>query len=430
MNDITYNILSFIIEFLKLYLTTTIFLRFTIKSNKKLTLSTIMAIFFISIACNFINIAEYSIIYGLISIILLCLFTPKIKFKFGYICLGYISICLVDMIFSIIFFSIFNFNPESIQNSIWMILINAISLFILFFISIIILFFHRKNNTINLTAKQILTFILLGISSGVYISFFQLFQVEINMLLAQRIALIGLSISIAVFIGVCASLIISDNENKNLKFQNEINLKLLQQQRDYYIMLLNKDEETKKFRHDISNHIYCMHILFRNREYEKLDNYFFNINQSLSSLKTKIISGNNLIDSIINDQLSKYDNIDLHWNGHIPSNLIISDMVLCTIFSNLISNAFEASSKANDKNVYVNVKMLTNNLYLNIENSFDNKLNYENNKLISSKAGLGHGYGVENMIKCLNENNGLFEWHVKDNIFKAEVIFMNAINID
>lgn len=429
MNNIAYNLLAFAVEFLKLFLTSKYILRFKIKSYKLLSLATIFVLFLVTTLCNFVDISEYSIIYGALSAMLLYFATSKIKFKLGYISLAYVSVCLVDMVFATVLMSVFNLNPQDIQNSLWMISLNSITLFLLFIVSIFMALSHKNRIIINLSAKQLIAFIILGVSAGIYISFFQLFQAEVNKILAQRIALIGLSLSIAIFIGVCATLIISDNENRHLKYQNEINLKFLQQQKEYYMMLLNKNEETKKFRHDISNHIYCMYTLFQNREYKKLDSYFMDISKSLKELKVNPISGNNLIDSIINDQLSKYRNIELHWNGRTPSDLIISDMVLCTIFSNLISNAFEAASETTNKNVYVNVKILSTNLYLTIINKYDKQPVCERTKLVSSKKGNGHGYGIENVIRCVNENNGSFEWYVEDNTFTVEIIFMDAIKI-
>lgn len=57
-----------------------------------------------------------------------------------------------------------------------------------------------------------------------------------------------------------------------------INEKLLETQADYYKMLLEKEDETRKFRHDMSNHIICIDALSQEKKYDEMQSY-------LSSLK-------------------------------------------------------------------------------------------------------------------------------------------------
>lgn len=48
-----------------------------------------------------------------------------------------------------------------------------------------------------------------------------------------------------------------------------INEKLLETQADYYKMLLEKEDETRKFRHDMSNHIICIDALSQEKNMMK-----------------------------------------------------------------------------------------------------------------------------------------------------------------
>ena len=64
---------------------------------------------------------------------------------------------------------------------------------------------------------------------------------------------------------------ISKNHYKEIA---DINERLLKSKENYYTMLLQKDRDTIKFRHDISKHLNCMYILFDKGKYDELRKYF------------------------------------------------------------------------------------------------------------------------------------------------------------
>lgn len=69
-------------------------------------------------------------------------------------------------------------------------------------------------------------------------------------------------------------LIFSKNQNERMKIEADMNAELMNAQKEYFTMLLQKEEETKRFRHDIKEHLYCMNLLLKNKDYTQLENYF------------------------------------------------------------------------------------------------------------------------------------------------------------
>lgn len=166
--------------------------------------------------------------------------------------------------------------------------------------------------------------------------------------------LIACSIILAV---ICFLLISFTNKNHKLKMGNEISRNLLESQRKYYVMLLEKEEQTKAFRHDIRNHLYCMKALFDNEDYKSLGDYFNKFNIVLNDLDKGIHTGNNLIDVILNDINGKYTQTEIKWTGLLDENLKIDQPDLCTVFSNLLINAFEAADKCEKNSASWNKKI-------------------------------------------------------------------------
>lgn len=425
MNSYLHNTLNFIIEFSKILFCSKLVIDIKIKNSKTLlyTLSSVsILIFFSSI---FIDWSLHSLFYGVLSIVIIS-FAITQKRNIKYMILIYIFICIVDMFFSAVFMYVFARTGDDLEgNYLLSIMVNSISLIPILIALLIKLKIKNQYKYFisSVSFSQILIYIFGGIGLGLYITSVQYFGFdELNSSTKQLIAL-GLSISSLMFIAICTSLIITRNKNKHLSEENSINTKLVKTQEEYYKMILNKNEETKKFRHDMSSHIYCMHALLIDEEYDELDRYFTRIGSSLDDLKLSINTGNKLINAIINDLLIKHPDTVINWTGNIPDDITLNSMDLCTVFANVLSNAFEASQLVN-----VYVKILETAMYITIVNTIEKKPKIVNGRIVSHKNKNGHGYGIQNIERCINRNGGSFTYKVEDQIFIAEVILPNSIN--
>ncbi|HRU98250.1 MAG TPA: hypothetical protein P5092_12565 [Ruminococcus sp.] len=129
-------------------------------------------------------------------------------------------------------------------------------------------------------------------------------------------------------------------------YQNTIrmNEKIMTAQKEYYESLLERESDTRKFRHDINNHMFCIKTLIDEGKYDEAEQYINGIDNKMGKLKTKYSTGNSLVNAIVNDIAGKYDGVELDWKGLVPEDLKISNMDVCIIFSNLLDNAFCAAS--------------------------------------------------------------------------------------
>lgn len=238
---------------------------------------------------------------------------------------------------------------------------------------------------------------------------------------------IGMSLSSLVLIAVCVLLIINSNRNEHLKREAEVNAKLLETQKEYYTMLLQKEKETRAFRHDIKQHLYCIRNLYANKKEDELKQYLEEMNEQVEELSPRIQTGNDLITAITNDILRKFPEVHLQWNGMLSDDLQISSLDLCTIFSNLLLNAFEAVQKDTVSNVNVNIKFMESTMMLTVLNPCNREPCLENGVYISSKPERGHGYGIKNVKKCVEKNGGSYSAGWDSGIFVTEVIIPHAL---
>ena len=426
MERILYNAAMYISELVKLCVAVS--LLFCIKLKSRMHTMVCITLFILTISlissfCDPYNLGPFFDAMVILCVIL-CL---KNKRQTGMVILIYIFICLLDMVVGIFAATIGAMSKIPNKFSISELGLNCVSGFLIAILSFIRMKILKKAVHIDFSTKQIILIIIGGCSIGVYLSSIMLFMMDQNYSLYKSIAALALSMSSIIFIVICFLLISSHNKNKYLKKETEVTQNLLKAQKKYYISLLKKDEETKQFRHDIKNHLYCMKMLCENMELEQLGDYFDKMNIELNKLTSNIHTGSNLIDVIIDDILGRYPSVEFKWEGHIENDLRLSQMDLCTLFSNLISNAFEAAEFCNDKRVNICVKFLESTLFINVENTYFKEPIIKDNEFISIKSGEGHGYGMQNIKECLIKYNGHMDNDYCNGIFITDIVIPNAI---
>lgn len=421
------NIILYLIEFFKVFLICFFVIKLKLKNRKVVIAGFLISIILVSTISLIIKGEIDSIIWSIISILTIFTFMSNKK-KIGIVIFSDIAICIIDMMFGAFTMFLGNISPEeTLNNPLMEIGINSISLVIIIIISYISKNNSKMVNNYYVSTKYLLGFIIGGIALATYITSIQWFEFDNGQKNLKSIIVLCISISSLAFVIICVLLLYNKNQNNYLKKEAEMNQELLKAQENYYMMLLKKEDETRRFRHDIKNHFYCMNTLMENQEYDQLREYFSRLDVTLKNIKKGINTGNRLVNVILNNISSKYGEVKIVWNGLLMENVNIASIDLCTVFSNLLSNAFEAANQTNDKKVKVTIKSLESNLFLTIENSAKIEPRVVDGYFISSKKEKGHGYGVRNVKECVEKNGGLFDISFGDEKFIAEVIFLGVI---
>lgn len=100
-------------------------------------------------------------------------------------------------------------------------------------------------------------------------------------------------------------------------------------------MLLEKETETKAFRHDVKEQILCMKILYENNQYDELGEYISEMQTETIELSSEYHTGNDYVNAIVTDLSRQYHQVDLEWIGRLPK-LGLSYLDICTLFCNIL----------------------------------------------------------------------------------------------
>lgn len=377
---------------------------------------------------------DYRISTFLFFSVLVCGLLAEGKRRFLWAFSSYLGICCVDALVSFVAEGMFSMPSETLDaNSIRVVGIDSISVYLIALVVWIVSKSRKKRGKTEVmlggTSVVYLVLSTLGLAFVTYamtllrdVDFMDSFRkVRVT---AGCICIFGV-----LFLLVWAMLIYNNNSKRVYKRMAEMNDKLLVAQEKYYQVLLDKENETRRFRHDITNHILCVDVLLKEKEYQEAENYLNNLKGALRELGPEVQTGNKLVNAILNDISQKYTDVAIDWEGHLPKKMQLPNADICTLFSNVLENAFFAAAGCEaDGKVSVKVQELGEALKIVVENNMQKQVEEKEGRLLTQKADKkNHGFGMMNVRDCVNRNGGKVEYSYTECNFTTKIVLSNGI---
>ena len=206
----------------------------------------------------------------------------------------------------------------------------------------------------------------------------------------------------------------------------------------FYQKQANEQNELRKFRHDYKNQLAGLQILIESQEYDRAKAYLQEITGNFSSAceKHKTYSDNPLIDAILQNLAYKCEKANISFDAcvMVQDKLPLSDADVCTVFSNLADNAYEAVVRTNiNKNekrfISLTSSMRAKWLIITVENSYDgisytdSDGNYLTRKDNDNNL---HGIGLNSIDSLISKVNGAqirIQPDTENKVFSVSLIF-------
>lgn len=235
---------------------------------------------------------------------------------------------------------------------------------------------------------------------------------------------------------VCVAFLIAiikyeDKINTHIKEKYEIERKFSKKKEEYYGMLLKREEDTRRYRHDIKNHLIYINELNKNREHEKIDEYLKQISNKLEIIQNKkIVVGNSVIEILTNYYIMKLpSHIRVSIEGHLSEKISISTSDLSSIYGNILENAVEELTQTEGEGAYLNISFSEGEQLVEciVRNSIK-KNEKKRGRLRRKKQDLrDHGWGIRNISDIVKANGGEL-YIVCEEEFMVRVILHKNMN--
>lgn len=245
----------------------------------------------------------------------------------------------------------------------------------------------------------------------------------------EDVTTVGVSVSVACIVFVLLAVwqgIVVNREIK-LRERNAMLEQYMQLQKDYYTEIIAKDEELRRFRHDMSAHMSVLRAHCENVNNNELKQYVDNLIEETTRYERKTYTGNNSVDAILGqaERTAEEKKIRFTVEGALPNCTKVEDYDLCIIVSNLLSNALEACEEIrgpSERYVEIRVGSYEEKLYLEVRNSVCHEIRIEQNRLYTTKADVrNHGIGSENVARTVKKYEGTVTYRCENACFTAEI---------
>lgn len=202
----------------------------------------------------------------------------------------------------------------------------------------------------------------------------------------------------------------------------------------YKILKLSYDvqeqylREMRALKHDMQAHMIVLQYYLDAEKYKEAKAYIQEIRAHQELLPiVQAETGNRMVDTIITERCKQsLTDIKVFCEGKLPQQLGISEYDLCTIFSNLFSNALEACEKLEQKAKEIRIKIEKEAAHWSLE--MQNPLEWEVDiellgKNTAKEDKVNHGFGIQNVMQAVKRNGGDLRFLVENEIFFVKIIF-------
>ena len=377
---------------------------------------------------------DYRVSFFYLVVVPICALAVEGRRKWLVSFTTYLGICAVDILLTQGLKLLLSISDETVKrNAVVYGALNAASMCFIVVLVVVVqkLYFKKtaKWEYVKNSSRFYLALFAIGLSTSLIL---MVPFTENSMLPASngvRIMLFAFIAFLFLFVIFGVLLIHNNNARSYYMEQAKINRKLRESVEHYYRMLLKKEEETRRFRHDMAAHLTCVKGLLAEQKIEEAKTYIDTMTELHSTLSAKNITGNTLLNAIVHDIQNRYPDVELIWMGSLPENLKLEDMDVCVVFSNLLTNAFYAASHCEkSRRVAVTIEAMVSSIRVIIENDMVTSIEERKGKLITQKADKeNHGLGMGNVMECVKKNGGTIQYDYTDKNFKVEVVFFNAV---
>lgn len=214
-------------------------------------------------------------------------------------------------------------------------------------------------------------------------------------------------------------------EKTHYSLINDFTQEYLDIKKSHFQEMQLRDKNTRMFRHDIQAHLAVINDFAKEGNCDKLLHYLHSINDAFTTIKPKFSTGNEIIDSVLNQKTSLIEDnqIKLRIRGNELSDLNdIDEFDLCTIFTNAIQNAIEACIQIPEiqkRQIQILLRSDDNLFIIEFSNTVKAKLKIKNNRITTGKTDKqNHGFGLVQIEQVIQNHQGHMHMNCDNHMFK------------
>ena len=184
-------------------------------------------------------------------------------------------------------------------------------------------------------------------------------------------------------------------------------------------------ENLNKVRHDLKNHLTIIKGKLHEGDLISCKQYIEGMYPQIDDIGKLAHTGNTVVDYLINSKFGQNSDIRVKISGNAEVIGDVPDIDIVSLIGNILDNALEAVCKIDDegeKRIELYFLRKNNNRIILCKNTVDRPVLANNSQLVTTKKGIGHGYGNRIIKSIAQKYGGFVEYSEQKEMFCIQVI--------
>ena len=223
--------------------------------------------------------------------------------------------------------------------------------------------------------------------------------------------------------------LINDLLEREMIIRNEkLMLEKVKNETAMYYSVSDNLEKHRKRTHEFKNQLACIAALAGEGDIDKLNDYISKLDNELK-LHMDIVDTNNVIvNAILNTKYREAleQGILFVLKVNDLSDIVLSDMDVVVILSNLLNNALEACVECENKVIKLKFVLEDGQIAISVKNSLSKPPIKENERFLTGKAiPEDHGIGIQNIMEVIERYKGHYVIDYGEDVFSFSILIPN-----
>lgn len=195
------------------------------------------------------------------------------------------------------------------------------------------------------------------------------------------------------------------------RFQADMEIQTLKYQQSYYKEMDKSQQQIRKLRHDMRNHLSVASLFLKQQEYDRASQYLEDLaGKTVSELRP--YCANSIVNSVLNSKYHEAVSKEISCFFHIDIDELtgIDNISLCSLFANTLDNAIEAAQAVSpERKPSITLKARCHKGFFSFEivNSKQNDVTIDKGRFLTSKKDqVSHGFGLLNVSDIVEKYDG------------------------
>lgn len=236
------------------------------------------------------------------------------------------------------------------------------------------------------------------------------------------------------FLALGIGFVLVDYARVRYRKENDLKEQYVKVCRSYYEEIRRNNQEARMLRHDMKHHLAVIESLCQQKHYRELEQYIEETEENINRVKGSIPNvGDEVLNAVLFQKIREAEkkHIAISCTGTVREEMPIASFDLCTIVSNLLSNAIEYGERNGIDHIAFYIGMFRNNLVIRVVNPVKEYI--DTDRLYghtSKKDRRSHGLGLNSVRETAERYSGTLQLECKNMEFTATVMITGSSDLE